>query len=256
MIKETSQPTNSTNIIDKIPDHIMNPESSPRRETDLSDDWDYTVAIKDRHGETYQQRHLIGRDTTIDGGVYYGTYGGEAIVVDTQKYPKSYEVLLNDVIERSKSDGVVKRSNVLQSVFDIVSEKMKYSKDGVSQIVGNLPDGTKIELSNFINSGVGVCRHQALLVGVLLERMKALGHISGDISVDRNKMWKPNGERSGHAWVRYTASNGLVAVLDVAQHKFMLLDDVDSRKDWNYLRPEEQAKIQSKKIGNMAVESA
>lgn len=256
MTKETLQSTNIATIIDKVPDHIMNPIFSSEPAEELSDDWDYTVAIKDRHGETYQQRHLIGRDTTIDGGVYYGTYGGEAIVVDTQKYPESYKELLDEVIEHSISDGIVKRSNVLQSVFDVVSKKMKYSKEGVSQVVGDSPDGTKIELSDFIDRGVGVCRHQALLVGVLLERMKTLGHIRGDISIDRNKTWKPNGERSGHAWVRYTANNGDVVILDVAQHKLMLLDDVDPKKDWNYLRPEEQAKIQSKKIGNMAVESA
>jgi len=69
---------------------------------------DYTVYAK--HVVERRQSHeaqagrdirpTIGRDSTIDGGVYEGAYGGEAIVVDTEKYPAinaAYEQVLRKI---------------------------------------------------------------------------------------------------------------------------------------------------------------
>lgn len=263
-------------LITGIPDHLLQPSTTNETpqmpffdypvpsgdEEDPDGLWSYTQAIRGRSGEMYGGRLLIGRDTPIDGGVYYGTYGGEAIVVDTEKYPNQYNKLLGEVLEKSRDQqGRVMRSKILQAVFDTVSQHMTYSKEGVNQLLSELgkgafKNGTKVNLEHFIEDGVGVCRHQALVAGVLLERLKKVGHIRGEVSVDRSMQWNPKGEKDGHAWVRYTGSTGDVMILDIAQGYFGFLEDVSDRGGWNYLRPEEQKQLTSKAAGETAVRSA
>ena len=266
VLPHPAQDEDKPDLITGIPDYILNPVSGAESVDNLGEDnldpdglWGYTQAIVKKSGETYQGRRLIGRDSPVDGGVYFGTYGGEAIVVDSEKYPEQYDILFKSVIEKSTVDGKVQKSKVLQAVFDTVKDGMQYSQEGVDRITRDLPDGDKIELSSFMQEGVGVCRHQALAVAVMLEKMKKEGHISGDISVDRNMQWSPKGEKEGHAWVRYTGSNGVVGILDVAQNNgLVLLQDVDPAAGWNYLRPEEQREFieRSAQLESMAVQES
>ncbi|MCA9300949.1 hypothetical protein KC974_00120 [Candidatus Saccharibacteria bacterium] len=252
-------------LITGIPDEIMNPthNHTPEAAPDEHDDsglWDYTEVFANR-GDKYEGRPLVGRDSPIDGGVYFGAYGGEAIVVDTEKYPDEYNKLLSEILEQSKDgDGKIVRSKILQSTFDTVSHKMKYSQEGVDSLLselggGSFKNGTKVNLADFISEGIGVCRHQALVVGVLLERLKKEGHIRGEVSVDRSKQYNPKGELEGHAWVRYTGSTGDVVILDIAQSKMIHLVDVDPREGWNYLRPEEQRDRAAQSAGDAVVHS-
>lgn len=238
----------------------------PNHEQDPT--WGYTIDAKEAFGERYQGRRLIERDGPIDGGVYFGTYGGEALVVDSKKYPEQYDRLFeiakkkaSTIEQRGKFgrkkhvQGEVQRGQVLEAVFETVKEQMKYSQEGVDKTLGSIDhkDGGKVDLSMFMEDGVGVCRHQALVAGVLLEKMKDEGHIRGNVSVDRNMNWSPKGEPSGHAWVRYTSHGGDVVVLDVAQDYLGFLDETVGRKDmWNYLRPEEQRTIAGNDIGHIA----
>ena len=262
-------PDSDTNpgLITGVPEHLkevskITPVEENFKYDDPDDDpmglWAYTVDIK-RAGEAHKGRSHIGRDTPIDGGVYYGTYGGEAIVVDTAKYPEQYEKLLTEVLQKSQdSKGEVRRGKILESVFDTVKEKIQYSQAGVDKILsdigdGEFKDGTKVDLGDFIEGGVGVCRHQALAVGALLERLIKNGQIRGKVSVDRSMQYNPNGEKEGHAWVRYTGSTGDIVILDVAQNKLILLEDADPKEGWNYLRPEEQKTLASKLVGPTAV---
>lgn len=262
-------------LITGIPDHLRNlPESevdnpeyhAPTASNDrIDDNWGYTVNFKDRHGETYQGRRIIGRDTAIDNGVYFGNYEGEALVVDSKKYPKQYERLL-DIAKSEASDqkGSVVRGKVLDAVFHTVKKAMPYSQKGVDSLLQDVAeregkskfkDGTKIDLSMFIEDGVGVCRHQALTVGLLLEKMKEEGHIRGDISVDRSMTWNPKGERDGHAWVRYTSHSGDVWVLDVAQNYIGPIEKNEGRRHgWDYLRPDEKRARTAGHVGPQALE--
>lgn len=231
---------------------------------DIEPSWDYTTHAVGRFGENYGGRELIGRDGKIDGGVYYGTYGGEAIVVDTEKYPEQFDHYFDRVMQKATdADGVVKRSLVLRAVFDTVTENMAYSQEGVDRILQEIAegqgedsfrDGTKVSLTEFMQDGVGVCRHQALVAGIMLEKMKAAGTIRGDISVDRNMTWSPKGEPSGHAWVRYTSNNGQVMILDIAQGYFGLLEDSEGVKHgWDYLRPEEKKHRAAHDVGQVVI---
>lgn len=222
-------------------------------------DWGYTVNFEEyqrRMGKdptTYQGRDIIGRDTKIDGGVYTGTYGGEAIVVDSKKYPDGINKLMQEVKIRAFNEEkvAIDRGEVLRSVFNVVSEAMPYSKSGVQALLDGiakdegrtkLADGTKVALDSFIQARVGVCRHQALTAGLLLEMLKDEGIIRGQVSVDRNKKWNPMDDKyDGHAWVRYTSYSGTVMILDVAQGYFGRLEDSEGiRHGWDYMRPEDK----------------
>lgn len=239
------------------------PVSTPQTD-EIDEDWSYTMDARKFHGDMRAGRRIIGRDEKIDGGLYTGTYGGEAIVVDTKKYPEAYNGLLSEVMTKiTREDGAIDRAEVLGTVFRTVSEKMKYSQSGVDNLLQEIaegkgldkfPDFTKVELSDFIDEGIGVCRHQALTVGIILEKLKETGVIRGDVSVDRSMGWSPKGEREGHAWVRYTNRAGQVYILDVAMGYIGPLEAAEGEKrGWDYLRPEEQRLRAAEDAGSVAV---
>jgi hypothetical protein len=232
----------------------------------------YTVDIRRFLGDKHGGREIMHRDQDPRGKVFYTTAGGEAIVVGPNKYPKVYQEWYAEFEDRARGAkkqtifdkifkkevgpnpaGEVKRSLVLDSAFALVSEKMKYSKEGVADLLahaGATHNGDKVELSDFMEAGVGVCRHQALALATLLFEAKDQGHIRGDISVDRSMQWSPDGDEGGHAWVRYTSHAGEVYILDVAQGFSGTLEASRMRPEgWNYLRPEDRALQQANEMG-------
>lgn len=108
-------------------------------------------------------------------------------------------------------------------------------------------DHRKVDLNIYIKRGVGVCRHQALFAGTLLEKFVDDGILSGHVSVERNRIRRADDSDvyDGHSWVRYTNSAGKVYILDVAQQrlaplgKLMGLRSVDGSV-WDYARPEDR----------------
>ena len=209
-------------------------------------EWNKTTLTKDRlklEGKLYEVkgvsyyegRPIISRDTPIDGGVYLGQGMREAIVVDSKKYP-AIGSLYEKAKAKTRVNGEVRRDKVLGAVYDTVKEAMKYDEARTEEIVkkhGAKKDG-KIKLDHFIEEEFGICRHQALTCGVLLELFKNDRFIRGKPSVDRNSIGK-----YGHAWCRYTSTG--VAILDVAQGYFGNLEDAPS-DGWDYKRPEERQK--------------
>ncbi len=190
-----------------------------------------------RKEKIFQGRPIIGRDRKINGGVYLGESSREAIVVDDAKDPlleKIYQELL-----KRRRDAELKgkdfKDGVLEEVWELVNQVMPYDELRVQEINESLsePD-TKIYLSAFI--GGGVCRHQALLIGFLLEKLSKEGFVGGNVSIDRN--YVP--DQGGHAWARYTNSRGDVFILDSAQHYIGRLDEMSNdRSRWFYERPED-----------------
>lgn len=231
--------------------------------------FDYTEAFSGYtfeatgNGQEYKGRPIIGRDSRISGGVYYGTYQGEAIVIDPEKYPDIYDKWYKEAKQLATDKGSIDRNYILYSVFRTVKMEMPYSMNGVDDVLSSIAkdkgdskfqDGTKVELSIFMNGHVGVCRHQALAAGVLLERFVDEGYLKGKVSVDRNESWDANGEpEGGHAWVRYTTSADEVYILDVAQDYAGTLEDSKDNAHWNYLRPEEKQQIVAPKMGKTAM---
>lgn len=210
-------------------------------------EWSYTQVADDIEAIKAlmsDDRHRIGRDTSVLNGFYTGEYGGEAIVVNYDAIPEFYEKLADSALDRAlKSDGTVDKSLVLNSVYELVTEQMPYSLDGVKEVNKKLgvTDFRKVSLSAYASKNTGVCRHQALLVATILEILKNRGVLNGAISVDRNLQWTDEGEQEGHAWARYTSKAGQVFILDVA-HQFIgtLEQSQQIESGWNYLRDEEK----------------
>lgn len=221
-------------------------------------EWSYTIRAEDAKNARWARegaagrarRHGIGRDTQLSEGVYEGSYGGEAITLDYERDPELIDAAIDEVVRRAsegRNGGGVNKGRVLHDVFDVVTERMRYDSKGVEEIFKNDllgKDGAKISLSAYIDKGVGVCRHQALFTGIILEKLIQRGVLSGAVSVDRNMIRGKGSDRyDGHAWARYVNSRGEVIILDVAQKKIGYLHDLMDEHSkspdrvWNYARP-------------------
>lgn len=218
-------------------------------------DWNKTVwafdRVEEQHGKQEKKgwflgREMIGRDKKINKGVYVGEHGREAIVVDDEKDPNlndAYKRLLALRMRAEKQKGTHFKDGLLQDVFNLTKQIMPVDVRNVNKVTRSfdVPD-TKVYLSTFFKGGV--CRHQALLAGYILERLKKEGKISGQVSIDRNST-----EQGGHAWVRYTDSQGGVIILDPAQNFIGYLKDVkDGDGKWPYHRESDLRKRKIRKV--------
>ena len=214
--------------------------------TKLSDYYGVAEQRQAREGYLDKPRHSINRDSELEGGVYEGAYGGEAIVADWgESLQESYDEIKAELGDAPTSE------QVLAVAYRHVKERMKYDQEAVDRIFTEKARGVnhqKVALEVYIDEGVGVCRHQALFVGLLLEHLIKDGLLSGKVNVDRNMNRRANEEDKydGHSWVRYTDSNGKVYIVDVAQHQNDTLQNLRQRRErgeriWNYARPEDLA---------------
>lgn len=231
-------------------------------------DWGYTRRAEDialirqrlERERGVKERHTISRDSRIDGGVYEGAYGGEAIVVDTEKYPLITQAV-EKVLAEVTVDGKIDKGLVLETVYNHVFQNMRYDSEAVDKIFAEDCkgiDGQKISLDTYISDGVGECRHQALFAGAILEKLQERGVVSGKASVERNLVRDgADGKYDGHSWVRYTNSAGTVYIMDIAQQKLDTLDNLmkqrrNKEKVWDYGRQDDHDKVR----GTLMVEAA
>lgn len=214
----------------------------------------YRWGYSPRRISSIGERHIITRNTTINGGI--DTYDtdeirGAAIVVDPYKYPDSYNRLIDQVIRRATGAEGVDRRLLPRSVFDVVNINMTYSESATEKVLKRVaqdyykseefPAGEKIELSEFINVGVGVCREQSLVCGALLELLVDRGLLTGEARINRCFIDYNNGEpTAGHQWARYTASSGEPYILDVAERFYGKLNQAPQQERAKYLQPGEQ----------------
>lgn len=250
------------------PHHVL---SQPEREAR----WDYSqlavnVVGARQRGERQRgalERHTINRDTPILGGVYEGSYGGEAITLDYERDPRYIDAAVEKVLEASRgSDGRVRKGSVLGAVYDRVSADMRYDSKAVDKLfeerLGGV-DHQKVSLNAYIvgdeKGGFGECRHQALFAGAVLERLIDEGVMNGQVSVERNRVKRRKDDKyDGHSWVRYTSSSGDVCIIDVAQHKFGPLEKMmeanrqNPDRNWDYARREDKQRV----VGRRAVRGA
>lgn len=195
------------------------------------------------------ERATIGSDTQIQEGVYEGAYGGEAIVVDYDADPGLIDDAINAVKERATVDGKIDKGRVLHNVFDVVRERMLPNQRAVDEIFKSVgeKDGTKISLSIYIDKAVGVCRHQALFVGIILERLIDDETLRGSVSVDRSQRSSATEDKyDGHSWARYTTSSNEVIIIDTALNTIDTLENLRNMNQknpfdtWDYSRTEDK----------------
>lgn len=232
-----------------------NMNATPENQTE----WQYTQSAKSIdqiRRLIHDRRYLIERDSSVLNGIYAGAYGGEAIVVDYDREQEYYDRIVDSALDRAlKPDGTPDKGLILESVFNVATELMPYSLDGVDKVNKdlNIADYQKVSLLAYVDSNVGVCRHQALLVTAMLEILHNRGIVKGTASIDRNIQWPEEGDPGGHAWVRYTNGSGQVYILDVAQGFIGTLEQSQNRESgWNYLRPEEIEEKRKKSLGATA----
>lgn len=241
------------------------PPKAPHNYDDEDALWQYTENFESEADERrrreveagHKDRHRICRDSRIDGGVYEGAYGGEAIVVDSEKYPL-VELAVEEIISKITSpSGTIKKSAILSTVYRYVTEHMRYDSqavDGIFKDKCDSIDHQKIALDVYIGRRAGVCRHQALFAAAMLEKLSDKGIVRGSVSIDRNMIRNgADGKYDGHAWVRYTNSAGKIFILDVAQKKAAALDELMARrrageKIWDYGRAEDHARLKGRGI--------
>jgi hypothetical protein len=211
--------------------------------------WDKTITAEDRvkpksnifrrlieRKKTFQGRPIIGRDRPINGGVYLGAAEREAIVVNDNEDRPLITICKKAIQMLRDNDSLSNESQKGYSaiIWQVVEEAMPYDKSNVEKIVNRLPSpDALVYLSTFI--GGGVCRHQALLAGYLLEKLISVGYIKGKVSVDRNQIGK-----NGHAWVRFIGSEGQIYIFDfLHQSGVRRLNHIPGEMRWKYKRPEE-----------------
>lgn len=218
--------------------------------------------IKERNTdgiEKFAGRPTIGRDTfPIDGHVDIRAWvgGGEAIVVDSKKYPKEFNDLRatfdKHLEAQSKTSLFAKRdkrsteAKALKAIFDTVNEAMTYdlafALEEEKDITLKAPEHRKAALNNYLIEGKGVCRHMALAVSWLGGDAVSRGIMDGRFTTEVNQ--SSNG-LGAHEWSRYVGNDSEVYIVDVAQ-KFVgkLADTLTKRSDeserWGYFRNEEE----------------
>lgn len=173
-------------------------------------------------------RPIIARDTEINGGAF--AFNHEAIVVDDTKNEliRSCWEELKSLLDEKIQQGASHKEDIFQTVLWFVIQKMPYKLKEVDKIDSVLRKDRKgwykVPLDQFILKGAGVCRHEALLAGYLMEKMTKEHYISPkDGKTKRYLRGKASVERSinrnkqvGHAWATYTTKAGEKVIVDPA----------------------------------------
>lgn len=188
-------------------------------------------------------RPLITRDSRINGGVSVPYAQAEAVLVDFDKDTtllNFYNEVKTKVLDAIRKRRITDPVEINRLVFEEVRKAMPYTKDlkSFNADIERTFGGRKINLGYFLSRNEGVCRHQALLHGAIVERLIDEGVLNGRIGVDRGMDFNETSQDwDGHQWVRYTTSDGKVIYIDPAHH-YIGTDPV-SPSGFPYLRPGE-----------------
>lgn len=191
------------------------------------------------HETTYGGRFLIGSDTPINKGVYLVgsvSHGAvtEAIVVDdtlveSRKLLEVFQTFVNILYQYPEPQ---RWNYVLDIARNVTMTVLPYNAQKVEAFVNAYPAGTLINLSAFLEGGFGICRHQALLVAYLVDRLMREKHIPGKVCVDRSSIVG----RGGHAWARYTSPQRKVFIVDAANNLNVTALEKTGIAPWDYTR--------------------
>ena len=200
--------------------------------------------LADRFGKTadgkfytFGEYIVLERDSPIDQTIDFGAITREAIIVDSNRDQCLMQVYNNFrswLDDRIRAVGHEYKKYVLDGVF-ILSQTIIPYDETISLRCDKMLDEPMF-LGEFIDFPGGVCRHQALLMAFILERLRHEGLIKGHVSVDRNKIEV----LGGHAWVRYTNSRNVIYILDTALNYRGPLHSTNI--PWLYKRPEDIVK--------------
>lgn len=192
----------------------------------------------------FQDRHVIGSQSRVGGGVYLGRKPREAIVVDVRAgglLRQSLAAWLDDLLVEVESGlrgpqrpealvRAVRRqldTNLPHRLANLVQRTLPFDEAAVQAVARDLklqPDQC-VPLDAYLARKGGVCRHQVCFLGAALELLAADGWLAGRVSIVRKHV--PG--YFSHAWVRWTrARDNVVFVFDAAQDVFSPLLALDA----------------------------
>ena len=129
---------------------------------------------------------------------------------------------------------------ILRMINDYVRQTLHYDMDAVDRLSEpHYYIQGMIDLSEYVEAGVGVCRHQALLSALLAEKAIDAGYLQGAVGVERNHDRQLNG---AHAWavVRSGPDRRKDMIIDPAQNYVgSRARAADDPRRWKYYLPED-----------------
>ncbi len=218
------------------------------------------------HGR-YDGLFVIGRDMPrVIDGVYMGS-SREAISVQEYRLEngRRLETLLpgyfdffNRVFKERYPDAVNARSRVMTAAYFFTQELFGGDAPDLDEKVEVLSRELQAEygdhpvpLEEFAEERLGVCRHRALFLAYMFERLlRDPGYsFRGTFSLDRNEV-RENGRSLGaHVWVRYTNSTGDIFIFDPMQNQMGLLETfANGELFWDYVRSEDETYLSRRGI--------
>jgi len=177
----------------------------------------------------------IERDTPIIGGVW-GSHVRENLYVPDHPFLSE----MCDTIElyansENEIDIVDKAFDQVKRLFRKRGKRRRHAQRIKAGLVGYYRNKPHVSVWKFVEKGTGNCRHKALILAALLECLQQRGYLDGRISVDRNRGAHYGGR--GHAWARYTDTQGTIWILDPAKNVNEALENTYDDASWAYWRP-------------------
>jgi hypothetical protein len=182
----------------------------------------------------YRNHPIIGRKSSSVRGGVYGTRSSEFIVIDDKS--RLLKKVVDDFMETLPSGDdaeTLSTMSILQRINFRVANVLRYDLERAERI-SEPHYGHKglIDLSEYVEHGVGVCRHQALLAAHLIEEVIDKGYLKGRVGVERNHDLEANG---AHAWAVYKSDTSEDVIVDPANHFVGSRKRAQKEGRWRYV---------------------
>lgn len=180
---------------------------------------------------------LTGESTEFNGHLSVGAGAREALLISDQnpEFSHIYNSVYSQVIQQLQEQIDARQNykeHVFTSLFDVLhstfpNRNVKALDSFLEKL--HIPDNADavINLGEFMQAGIGVCRHNVALGAYLLERMHNESWVGGQARIKRSTV----PEMGGHAWIEYTNSDGQVIILDPMTNEADLLDNINTMKN-------------------------
>lgn len=211
-------------VVDKMTQHVVK---------DIMNERNYGNENTEAPYGTYRNHPIIGRNSlSVRNGVY-GTRSSEFVIVDNKS--NLLQQVTNDFMEslpNVEEAATLSTTMLMRKVALRVANILRYNIDATERL--SRPHyGQKglIDLSEYVEQGVGVCRHQALLAAHLIEELIETGYIDGSVGVERNEVIELNG---AHAWAVYRSRTAADVIVDPAQSFVGTRKEAKRQGRWRY----------------------
>lgn len=186
----------------------------------------------------YQGHKIIGRESkTVKGGVYL-SLGSEAVVVDdtSPTLQKATEYMRAELPRYTRDPSEASLQSILERVNEITQTLLPYN-DAITDRLSkpHYDNNGLINLSEYVDAGGGVCRHQCLLAAYLMEDLVENGTLSGNVRVERNR---DNSLHGAHAWAVLEMPGEQPLVVDPAQDFVGSKSEAQQQDRWKYDLPD------------------